>query len=720
MQKADFCPMNIEPFISCLAPAPSWLVKSKAFVKEENFGKESRCFNTDFGRPLCLKSFCDPKLGAIWVKFGEASFKCEYDGQMINVDIGGKSVDIECPKKAVFCPEMICPLDCGGTGVCNWDLPVPQCEPIQVIAIPEPNINFNVTEVFLDNKTIPFPPFPVSNSSQSKGPHELFPIVGTINATNLGDWIKEGVNFWFKELFNQTVWNEKHESFNGTIGHESNWTTPTTNETSFGDFMGDFITDEVEVWIKNLLSASTKWIQEPEWFDKTNYTNSTEWIQHIQSYPTINGTDLHEMIIHEVELMIKELLYLSGNITDTKWFLNGEEACENLNYTESQCSTVGNGSCCYWDDDAGLCLSSIGQQVCLGTGTSDSNVTSTFANETMNTNSTIFAQEMEKMIEVWTKELIYIFELYIKEPEGLLGDGTSIESALLGSLELPPFPDNVATNETALATWLKESVSVLMQESTNHRVEGSASTGLLQPPMLFNDTILSDLIDNGVEYFMKELLQDGNMTFTVTFGDLNGEEACENLNYTESQCSIVGNGSCCYWDDDTDLCLSSIGQQVCLGTGTSFAPTSSKLIDYSPSSAPSEQSSSLTGKPTNSDLSSNPSGLQSLEPSVSTTGTSTSLSSTSPSASQSSSTPSSASLSSPQPSTSSSLGSSTPSGASSIESSSQPSSSNSNQTNTNDGGIKNISTGDPPSMGSKMQISQTMGFVIIMITNILL
>lgn len=130
IQKADFCPMNIEPFISCISDPPPWYSGSKVFVKEESFGSESKCFNSDFGKPLCLTSYCDFKVGSIRVKFGESSFRCEYDGQKVSVESSGRTIQIECPKRAVLCPDMICPQDCVGTGVCNWNRTLPMCEPI--------------------------------------------------------------------------------------------------------------------------------------------------------------------------------------------------------------------------------------------------------------------------------------------------------------------------------------------------------------------------------------------------------------------------------------------------------------------------------------------------------------------------------------------------------------------------------------------------------------
>jgi hypothetical protein len=121
--------------------------------------------------------------------------------------------------------------------------------------------------------------------------------------------------------------------------------------------------------------------------------------------------------------------------------LNGEEACENNGYTQSQCLNVGDGSCCNWNLNE--CWSSIGQSPCPGTGS-------------------------------------------------------------------PTAPTPTAPTPTA-------------------------------------------------------------PTPTGGGGLLNGEEACEDNGYTQSQCLNVGDGSCCQWD--TGSCWSAIGQQLCPGTGSPTAPT---------------------------------------------------------------------------------------------------------------------------------------------------
>lgn len=99
------------------------------FLEEEYYGDESRCVNSNFSKPLCLKSYCDEDLGVIWIKIGDYEVKCEFDDQKVDVELAGETYQIECPRRAVLCPEMVCPSDCEGREVCNWDLPLPTCGP---------------------------------------------------------------------------------------------------------------------------------------------------------------------------------------------------------------------------------------------------------------------------------------------------------------------------------------------------------------------------------------------------------------------------------------------------------------------------------------------------------------------------------------------------------------------------------------------------------------
>ena len=54
----------------------------------------------------------------------------------------------------------------------------------------------------------------------------------------------------------------------------------------------------------------------------------------------------------------------------------------------------------------------------------------------------------------------------------------------------------------------------------------------------------------------------------ITNAELRGSEACQNQCFNRSECSEVGNGFCCQWDDIVDECVTRIGQEICPGTAT--------------------------------------------------------------------------------------------------------------------------------------------------------
>ena len=56
----------------------------------------------------------------------------------------------------------------------------------------------------------------------------------------------------------------------------------------------------------------------------------------------------------------------------------------------------------------------------------------------------------------------------------------------------------------------------------------------------------------------------GGITRAIATGDsLNGEEACANHGYSETECSAVG---CCHWDCNSEKCQSDVYSGVCPST----------------------------------------------------------------------------------------------------------------------------------------------------------
>jgi hypothetical protein len=91
----SYCPMHTREAISC--------TDSSAFMATggEYYGKSSKCFQTDKGEPMCLRSECNEINISIDVYYEGQMFSCHKDDQIIETNDG---LQIKCPKIAAVCP----------------------------------------------------------------------------------------------------------------------------------------------------------------------------------------------------------------------------------------------------------------------------------------------------------------------------------------------------------------------------------------------------------------------------------------------------------------------------------------------------------------------------------------------------------------------------------------------------------------------------------------
>ncbi len=115
------CPLRSKNLISC-SSRTHWIHHSS--LRGESFDKNSRCYETDAGVPVCLETVCNPDDNSLGVVVQGNLFRCSYDGQEINIGLG---YSIICPRIAVVCPHFICPSNCSGKGVCEYCSEVPEC-----------------------------------------------------------------------------------------------------------------------------------------------------------------------------------------------------------------------------------------------------------------------------------------------------------------------------------------------------------------------------------------------------------------------------------------------------------------------------------------------------------------------------------------------------------------------------------------------------------------
>lgn len=123
--QADFCPLAIiDVQLDCTNEDNNADVQT---YRGESRGLSSRCIN---GRvdsqsvPGCFEIQCDETLNKVLIN-GQV---CEFDGQELDVTtLGFTGGQIECPALATICPDLFCPGECSGRGVCDYDSVPARC-----------------------------------------------------------------------------------------------------------------------------------------------------------------------------------------------------------------------------------------------------------------------------------------------------------------------------------------------------------------------------------------------------------------------------------------------------------------------------------------------------------------------------------------------------------------------------------------------------------------
>ena len=115
------CPMRSKNLVSCSSESR---VTYFASLSGESFEENRKCFETDAGLPVCLETICNSADKTLDFIVNGQTYRCGYFGEVINVGLG---YSIVCPRIAVVCPDLICPSNCSGKGVCDYCREIPQC-----------------------------------------------------------------------------------------------------------------------------------------------------------------------------------------------------------------------------------------------------------------------------------------------------------------------------------------------------------------------------------------------------------------------------------------------------------------------------------------------------------------------------------------------------------------------------------------------------------------
>jgi hypothetical protein len=81
------------------------------------------CLESSANTGRCYQSFCDLANFQFGFYVGTEKFVCEEDFQQIEIkDVTGfLTTTITCPRLSQVCPDMFCPANCAGRGVCNFE-----------------------------------------------------------------------------------------------------------------------------------------------------------------------------------------------------------------------------------------------------------------------------------------------------------------------------------------------------------------------------------------------------------------------------------------------------------------------------------------------------------------------------------------------------------------------------------------------------------------------
>ena len=128
---ADYCPLPAIQKLDCTASN----YDLQKFYPGEQFGRSSRCVNTEYRHPqegiikrgACLKTHCNVDNGTFEVYVDGETLICEEHGQVHDFP-WTQTASFQCPPLAAVCPEMICPGLCSSKGTCNYESNPPRCE----------------------------------------------------------------------------------------------------------------------------------------------------------------------------------------------------------------------------------------------------------------------------------------------------------------------------------------------------------------------------------------------------------------------------------------------------------------------------------------------------------------------------------------------------------------------------------------------------------------
>jgi len=137
-RQADYCPLYGSTYGGLEAEQLSCMDTVNADslnIYSEVHGSDSQCIPTDGGDGRCHRTACVKDEMVLRINIRGEWLVCDYDFQKLDVRVGAGALPqtLVCPRLSTACPDLFCPFNCAGRGICNYDTIVngtvrPTCE----------------------------------------------------------------------------------------------------------------------------------------------------------------------------------------------------------------------------------------------------------------------------------------------------------------------------------------------------------------------------------------------------------------------------------------------------------------------------------------------------------------------------------------------------------------------------------------------------------------
>ena len=124
-RQADYCPLFGSTFGGLDAEQLACTDTRNADslnIYSEVYGSGSQCIPTDSGDGRCYRTACVKDEMALRINVRGEWLTCEYDFQTLDVRVGAGALPqtLVCPRLSTACPDLFCPFNCAGRGVCDY------------------------------------------------------------------------------------------------------------------------------------------------------------------------------------------------------------------------------------------------------------------------------------------------------------------------------------------------------------------------------------------------------------------------------------------------------------------------------------------------------------------------------------------------------------------------------------------------------------------------